>query len=448
MANERGEQTESIHGLAVRLRDAVLTGFLAGIAATAFHAFVQAADRLREHLHERAPEETIRHLLVVGIASVVVSAAFVALAAWLVHRLAPDAVGSGIPTVKEVLQRHRPLAWFRIFWVKFASGALAIAAGLALGREGPTVQMGGSLAQGFARRTGGGPSRERALLVMGSAAGLAAAFNAPLAGVFFAVEELRVTLRPREAIAVLFSTSTAVWLGRVVFGQAPVFATPAFAHPALASYPLHLLLGATMGLAGVLFNRALLGTMNVFDGLRRRFGPASVAALVGAAIGIVGTFAPRLLGPGEGLINDAIGGGIPVVATIGILLARSSLTFASYSTATAGGLFAPILVIGAQAGLLFGHGADALLPSWAGPPGIFAAAGMAALLTGAVRSPVTSVVLMIEMTESYALAMPLLLASLAAHVVADALGDVPIYDALLDRSLAERPPGADSQARG
>lgn len=418
----------ALHGQ--RLGSAVLTGLLAGAAAAAFHWIVARAGVLQGLLRASAGA----HPLLLGAASVAVSASLVALAAWLVNRFEPDAVGSGIPVVKELLREHRPLAWFRVFWVKFLSGALAIAGGLALGREGPTVQMGGALGQGLARVRGGGHGRERTLLVMGSAAGLAAAFNAPLAGVFFALEELRVTLKPRQAIATLVATGSAVWLGRGIFGQGPQFATPAFSSPALASYPLFLLLGAAAGAIGVLFNRSLLKTLDRLDSFRARWGSPAVAAAVGALVGLVGAFSPSLLGPGEHLINRAIDVGLPWRLALGVLLLRFALTLASYGSATAGGLFAPLLVIGAHLGLLVGKVASALLPAWVGPPGAYAVAGMCSLLAASVRSPVTSIVLMIEMTESYVLVMPLLLASLAAYVVADLLNDAPIYDALLERA--------------
>lgn len=422
-------------GLADRLGSAILVGLSAGAAATAFHWSVERAGALRGALEAAGK----LHPLAGGAASVLFSAALVASAAWLVHRFEPDAAGSGIPTVKEILRRHRPVAWLRILWVKFVSGTLAIAAGLALGREGPTVQMGGSLGQGLARLRGGAAWRERTLLVMGSGAGLAAAFNAPLAGVFFAIEELRVSLRPRQAIATLIATSTAVWLGRSVFGQAPVFSTPGFAPPSLASYPLFVGLGLVMGLVGVLFNRALLATTALLDRLRAHLGAAGVGALLGGIVGLVGALAPELLGPGEGLINRSIEGAFSWRLAVLVLLARFALTLASYGSATAGGLFAPLLVIGAQLGLLAGEGTAGALSGWVGPPGVYAVVGMGALLSASVRSPVTSVVLLIEMTESYALAMPLLLASLAAFVVADELGDVPVYDALLERALGAHP---------
>lgn len=427
----------ALHGQ--RLGSAVLVGLLAGGAAAAFHWSVERAGALLGLIDAAGAA----HPVVARVATVSVSAALVSAAAWLVHRFEPDAVGSGIPVVKELLLRHRPVAWLRVFWVKFLSGVLAIAGGLALGREGPTVQMGGALGQGLARLRGVGPARERTLLVMGSGAGLAAAFNAPLAGVFFALEELRVPLKPRQAIASLIATGSAVWLGRGLFGQAPVFATPAFAPPALASYPLFLVLGLLMGAVGVLFNRSLLRTLTACDRLRARWGAARTAAALGAAVGLVGVFAPGLLGPGEHLINRAIDVGLPWRIALTILLVRFALTLVSYGSATAGGLFAPILVIGSHLGLLAGEGAVALLPGWVGPAGPYAVAGMCALLAGSVRSPVTAIVLMIEMTESYVLVMPLLIASLAAYVVADLLADEPIYDALLERALRASKPDRD-----
>jgi chloride channel protein, CIC family len=410
---------------------AMLVGILAGLVASAFRLTLEAADRAREALLSAAHRMPLPWgLLIVPLLCGIGAGA----ALWIVRRFAPETSGSGIPHLKAVLHRLRGMSWRRVLLVKFASGTLGIGSGLALGREGPTVQMGGAVGQmvsGWLRSS----ARERHILVAaGAGAGLAAAFNAPLAGVVFVLEELRRDFAPGALTGAFVSSVTADIVVRLLTGQSPIFRVANPPVPPLSFLPLFLVLGVTAGLLGVLFNRTLLGSLRLFERLSRwPFGLP--AALVGVAIGIVGWFAPEALGGGGPLVQATLSGRIGLSALLVFLLLRFLMTMASYGTGTAGGIFAPLLVLGAQAGLLLGLLSRPVIPSVAGFGTSFAVVGMAALFTAIVRAPLTGIVLILEMTSSYPLMLPLLAACFTAYAVADLLRDRPIYEALLERDL-------------
>jgi len=203
--------------------------------------------------------------------------------------------------------------------------------------------------------------------------------------------------------------------------------------PGLSVLPWALVLGVLAGGAGVVFNRSLLGILGVFERLRR-WPALAVGALAGGAIGLAAGFLPGLTGSGSLLVQHALEGGI-AAPLIGVwLVTRFALTMVSYGCGAAGGIFAPLLVLGALGGLLFGHGAWILAPGAIPHPEIFAVLGMGALFTATVRAPLTGIVLMVELTGQYGFMLPLLAACLTAYGIAEALRDVPIYEALRHRS--------------
>ncbi len=410
---------------------ATLVGVLAGLVAAGFRLILEAADRARDGLFRAA--HTLPGLwgllLVLAVCGIGSGAAL-----WLVRRFAPEASGSGIPHLKAVLHRLRGMSWRRVLLVKFASGTLGIGSGLALGREGPTVQMGGALGQmvsGWLKSS----ARERHILIAaGAGAGLAAAFNAPLAGVIFVLEELRRDFAPGALTGAFVASVTADVVVRLLTGQSPVFHVASPPVPPLSSLPLFLILGVVAGLLGVVFNRALLASLRLFERTSRwPFGLP--AAIVGVAVGLVGWFAPEATGGGGPLVQATLGGKMGISALAVLLLLRFGLTMGSYGTGAAGGIFAPLLVIGAQAGLLVGLLGQTWFPSAAGFGTSFAVVGMAALFTAIVRAPLTGIVLILEMTSSYPLMLPLLATCFTAYALADLLHDRPIYEALLERDL-------------
>jgi CIC family chloride channel protein len=411
------------------LPKALMVGLVAGLIGSAFRESLQWVEHGRVALLTGEPL-AVRLLLGMGM-----GAAGGALGLWLVRRFAPETAGSGIPHLKSVVLGERTLNWRRVLPVKFVAGVAGIGGGLALGREGPTIQMGGATGLMVAGwfRVKPGEGERKALISAGAGAGLAAAFNAPLAGMIFVLEELQGNFTPVVFVAAFLASVTADVVCRVLTGESPVLALGAMTAPTLAVLPVALLLGAVAGLGGVIFNRSLLASLDIFDRLKR--WPAwLVGAVSGGLVGLVGGFFPLLTGGGGALVESALTGGIALRWLALFLIARFVLTMVSYGAGAAGGIFAPLLVLGAFGGLAAGGLAHALAPSLAPHPEIFAVLGMGALLTAIVRAPLTGIVLMIELTGKYDFMLPLLASCLVAYGVAEALQDKPIYEALRERA--------------
>jgi CIC family chloride channel protein len=370
-----------------------------------------------------------------GFLIVVATCAAAALiAAWLARRFSPHASGSGIPHVEAVLNEEIPQAPFRLIWVKFCGGVLAIGSGLALGREGPSVQMGASVAH----LVGKVFRREwpdcRALLAAGAGAGLATAFNAPMAGAVFVLEELVRRFELRIAVAALGASATAIAVARVLLGDAPDFHVDALAYPSAEARPLFFVLGAVAGLAATAYNRALLETIAAAERLSR-LSVELRAGLIGAAVGTLAWFAPSLVGGGDAITQRSLVGAETLSVLPLVFLLRFGLGTVSYAAGTPGGLFAPMLVLGAQLGLLFGLLCQLAFPGLDIQTEGFAVVGMAAFFTGVVRAPLTGIVLVTEMTANVTMLLPILVACFAAMLVPTLLRDAPIYDSLREHTL-------------
>jgi CIC family chloride channel protein len=350
----------------------------------------------------------------------------------LVRRYSPYASGSGIPHVEAVLHGELPPAPYRLIPVKFFGGLLAIGSGLALGREGPSVQMGASLSHLVGTICRRSWPDCRVLVAAGAGAGLATAFNAPIAGAVFVLEELVQRFEHRIAIAALAASASAIAVARVLLGDAPDFHVSAIAHADAGVRPLYFIFGAFAGLLAIFYNRVLLATMAAADRLSF-MPPALRAGLVGAAVGAVGWFVPELVGGGDTITQSVLAGGAMAAAVPAAFLIRFGLGAVSYAAGTPGGLFAPLLVLGAQFGFLAGAVSRALLPDLGVQPEGFAVVGMAALFTGIVRAPLTGIVLVTEMTASVTMLLPMLSACCVAMLVPTLLGDPPIYDSLRKR---------------
>ena len=415
-----------------------LVGSLSGLVAALFRLALQQTDRGRDGLIGWAHGRSFAgFVLIVGLV-----AGGAAVAAWLVRRVCPEASGSGIPHVEAVVEGESPPAPFGLLLVKFLGGWLAIGGGLALGREGPSVQMGASVASllGKVFRLDGPDFT--ALLAAGAGAGLATAFNAPVAGAVFVLEELVRRFDARIAVAALGASGGAIAVARVLLGEAPDFTVEAIAPPGFGGGLLFLAFGVVAGVAGVAYNRALLGALALTDRLGR--WPVEVrAAVIGAAVGALAWFAPTLVGGGDVLTQQALAGK-EILALLPLLFAlRFMLGAVSYVAGTPGGLFAPMLVLGAQLGLLFGGLCRLGFGGLGIPPLAFAVVGMAAFFTAVVRAPVTGIVLIAEMTKNDTLLLPMLAACFAAMAVPTLLGNPAIYDSLKERTLKMKASGRD-----
>ncbi len=417
---------------------AALVGLLAGLVAVAFRAILAVGDNLRNALIGWA-----HHYPAFGcLLPICFGAVGASLAALLVTRFAPETAGSGIPHLEAVLHRFRELDWKRVLPVKFFGGALAIGSGLALGREGPTVQMGGAVGDAVASWLRAGTRDRLTLIAAGAGAGLAAAFNAPLAGVIFVLEEVQKDFRQAVFGSVFIAAVVADIVARFASGQLPVFRIPSYAVPDLRVLPAFAVLGVAAAFLGVVYNRCLIRTLNLFAMVAPKFALLA-AALVGAVVGLVGWFSPAALGGGHQLAERFLQGHTALAAIPLWFLLRFGLSMASYGTGAPGGIFAPLLVLGALVGLGVGEVTHLLFPRLVPVPAIFAVVGMAAYFAAIVRAPLTGIVLIIEMTGNYAQMLPLLVACFCAYLVAEAMGELPIYENLLERDLMHGGPIPD-----
>jgi CIC family chloride channel protein len=400
------------------------------VAAAALRVALEHAEGLRSVLIPWAHGKGLAGFLTV----VAMCTTATVLAAWLVRRFSPQASGSGIPHVEAVLRGQLPPARYGLVPVKFIGGILAIGSGLALGREGPCVQIGATCGIVTGRIFGRSWPDCRVLLAAGAGAGLAAAFNAPIAGPVFVLEELVQRFEHRIALAALAASATGIALARVVLGDAPDFHVVAFDYATAGSGFLFFVLGCVSGLLAVAYNRTLLATMKAAE----RLEALSVhlrAGLIGAAVGTLAWFAPHLVGGGDAITQHTLAGAEVLSFVALAFLLRFGLGAISYAAATPGGLFAPLLVLGAQSGLLFGALSRLTFPSLTLQPEAFAVVGMAAFFTGVVRAPITGIVLVMEMTHSVTMLLPMLGACFTAMLVPTLLRDRPIYDALREHML-------------
>lgn len=362
---------------------------------------------------------------------------------WITLRFAPDAPGSGIPHVKGVLLHVRTMKWWPLLGVKFVGGVLGIGCGLSLGREGPTVQMGAAVGQLVGRII---KVRNRSmphLIACGAGAGLAAAFNAPLAGFIFVLEELRREMSPLTYGGALIAAVCSDMMTRTFTGQLPSFHVRGYAALPLGALPLVVLVGALTGLVGVAFNRGLLWATE-FGLSVKRVPRWTLPGFALMGTGLLAWWLPNAVGGGhstaEWLLSGQAtqgAGGLTVAALAVLLLARFVATVGSYGSGAPGGIFAPMLIIGALVGLIVGQSAAHYFQSLH-DPAAFAVLGMAAMFASSVRAPLTGIVLILEMTGNYEQLFGLAVACLVAYLIAESLRDRPIYDALLEEDLHRR----------
>jgi CIC family chloride channel protein len=425
LARKSVAETRAMAVLAVL---SILVGMAAGLIGAAFRYSLERADAFRAMV----VVETSVYPILGPLMMMAGAALATGLAAWLVRRFSPDAAGSGIPHVEAVLEGSLDPAPARLIPVKFAGGVLAIGGGLALGREGPSVQMGVTSAHvigTFFRRN---KQDSNALIAGGAGAGLATAFNAPGAGAIFVLEELVGRFDPRIALVALGASAGAISVSRGVMGNSLDFKVSDLASGGALELTLFLILGLFVGLLSVAHNRGLLATLSLVARIR---GPIEFkAAGIGAVVGLLAWSTPHLVGGGDNITQSALNGEMLLVTLPAIFLFRLVLGAASYAAGTPGGLFAPLMALGAVSGLAFGLVVDMAIPGLAVRPEAFVFVGMAAFVVGSVRSPLTGMVLVIEMTGSSTLLLPLLAGCFGSMLAAETLRDAPIYEALKARA--------------
>ncbi len=363
------------------------------------------------------------------------------LIAWLV-KLEPMATGSGIPQVEGLLLYGMKIRWYSVLLVRFIAGIVSSFFGLSLGREGPSIQIGAAGSQAVARRIGKNKLEENYLITGGAAAGLSAAFNAPLSGIVFALEEVHRSFSGLVLITATTAALTADVVSKYFFGLKPVLnfaATPSLPN---AFYLWLIPLGLVSGLTGVALNKALLGFQTIFRKLPRLLRP-TIALLIALPCGL---FLPAVLGGGQNLVRIAETAQSGIIMIAVYLIVKFLFTCTSFGSGTPGGIFMPILAVGALAGCLLGLIATRFgLPAQYIPD--FAVCAMAGALSGSVKAPVTSILLIAEMTGSLVHLLPVAACAFIALFISDVLKTTPIYEALLER-IAENKEDSQSMKLG
>jgi len=406
---------------------AIAVGVLAGFAAVGFLLLVEGTGEafgwLRAHLGW-LPAAAIT-LLTPALGGL--------LLAPFVVRIAPEVRGSGLPHVLVAYTAFGGrVSRGLLLWRPIAT-ALSVGSGASLGPEGPVVQMGASLASGWSRVFHLNDERRRNLLAVAAAGGIAATFNAPIAGVLFALEEILGKFEGRFFSLVVIGSVSATAVSRSFLGEEPAFAVPAdFTLSSPLELPLYLLLGVLTAGLGVAVTRALIGSDDLFN--RARINPWLRPAVGGLVVGAIAIALPEVLGVGYAttgaILNEDVRAPLLLAAlTVGKIVATS----AAIGSWGSGGILAPVLMIGASFGALFGHGAQALLPQLALQPGAYALVGMAALFAAVTRASLTSIVMVFELSGSYELILPLLLGAVIATLVADAVQPTDYYQSMVAR---------------
>lgn len=407
----------------------LIGGALTGLVTGVFRMMLVWAENFRGRLIAEAHGHSLAGFF--GVVGATAALAFVA--AFMVRRLSPHATGSGIPHVEAVLHGAVAPTGTNLVLVKFVGGLSAIGGGLVLGREGPSVQMGAIISFVVGRAFRRKWADCRVLLAAGAGAGLATAFNAPIAGAVFVLEELVQRFESRIAIAALGAAASAIAVSRLLLGNQLDFQVAAYSEPTMTSWPLFMVMGVIAGVIAVGYNRSILGTLALADSAKSLPAEAR-AALIGSLVGVVAWFAPGLVGGGDNITQSILSGGAVLALMPAVFVLRFVLGTASYAAGTPGGLFAPLLVLGTQIGYMFGALCGSVFHLTL-PPEAFAIVGMAAFFSGVVRAPLTGIVLVGEMTGNSSLLVPSVFASFTAMMAAAFLGDRPIYESLRDRTI-------------
>jgi CIC family chloride channel protein len=417
----------------IRLATAsVLGGLLIGFAGGAFRYCLIRSDSLRSVFILWAH----RWPYVGWMLPVALGAVGAGFARWLVIKFAPTAEGSGVQRVEAVFSGEVQPSSFAVVPVKFVGGLAAMGSGLALGREGPTVQMGasfGALVSRFLLKT----DEDRRVVEAASAgAGLGVAFNAPIGGSIFVFEELTSSFTPWLLISTLAAATVAVWVMRDLLGNTLSFTVPLVSLTEIWSKWPFVVMGALLGITGALYNVAIMRMLGFADTISR-IPSLYRAVIIGAVVGLIGWFVPGMVGGGDTLTQTILSNRFTVISLTVIFLVRFLLGPWSYAAGAPGGLFAPMILLGASSGALFAGVVNYFLPAAHLDPVACGIVGMGGLFTACVRAPLTGIVLAVEMTGRADLTLGLLGASLTAMLVTMLLQSEPIYESLKRRMLSQ-----------
>ena len=418
----------------------VLVGLFTGIVVGFFRLVIEKAEFLR----------TNYMLPLIGSGKLWLLIMIVMIIAFFVYIMAkwqPLASGSGIPQVKAELRGQLKQPVYRLLIAKFTGAVLAIGAGLSIGREGPSIQLGALVGKGYARATRRLPVEEKMLLTCGAGAGLAGAFCAPFSGAVFALEELHKNFSVDVLVSTMAACISANFVSAYIFGLDPVFNLSIPSRLPLKQYWILLIMGVLLGLLGNIYNNLMMKALKTYDKLPK---PLAIGVAFALAI-VVMLFMPQALGGGHsvvgqiahgeftlgfGILGNKIGIGI-LISLIIFFIVKLIFSAISFGSGVAGGIFLPLLVLGAIVGGIFGEAFNQINGSNELYIANFVILGMVGMFSAIVGAPATGVILITEMTGDLQNFFPLVIVGLISYMVADATGTSPIYDLLLDRLMSK-----------
>ncbi len=417
---------------------AFVVGALAGILSSIFRLTLAYLDRLREQLYTAAGHWGFISWLMPALLGIIgISASL-----YLVKKFAPETSGSGVQEIEGALDELRPLRWKRVLPIKFIASLFSLGSGLLLGREGPTIQLGANIGKMIKDVFKHSDYKTNPLVSAGAAAGLAGAFNAPLSGIVFVMEEMHEHFKYSffSLAAIMVASGTADFVVRLIVGADPVIKMVVFATPPLSALWLFILLGIFFSLVGYAFNRLLIFSLNFFA--YQSNGVLLVSIIIGGiVIALAGIFYPSMIGGGYETIRMALDHSFTLQFLLVLFIGRLLLTIFSYGIGSPGGIFAPLLALGVVFGMLFGSVMQPYFPELISHPGVFAVAGMAGIFAATVRAPLTGLMLALEMTSNFELLLPLIFTTVTASLITTQLGNQPIYTILLERTLEKTKAG-------
>ena len=407
----------------------VMVGIFAGLMVCLYRFLLSESEHiLRNYL-------TIIQTNVVYIVLFFVFLAVLGLLIDWITKWEVDSSGSGIPQVYAEVKGHMEANWAKVLFSKIVAGVMTALGGLSLGPEGPSVQIGGMAGKGVARLFKGSKTDELRLILVGSAVGITAAFNAPLAGVLFVMEEINHGFDKTLIFIALVSAIVSDFISKSIFGQSTVLTFPINNIP-LENYWILIVLGIVIGVIGYVYNIGMIKSSDFVNSLKIPSQLKFVAVFI--ISGVVALTIPQISDGGH-FMMDMLGVAIPSLGVLVLLLVLKYLfSMFSFSSGAPGGIFLPILVLGAYIGAIFG---SVVVPALGMEHVLiykFIVISMAGFFAATVRSPITGIVLIAEMCGSTESLVAMIIVSLIAYVVPTILGNEPIYESLYDRLLLNK----------
>lgn len=414
--------------------EGIAVGVIAGLLVVFYRYALEKAMEVLRYMYKTL---SINHYLIPAWVIILV---LVAIVVGKLVKFEPMISGSGIPQVEGVLLGKLKMSWWKVIIGKFIGGVLSIGSGLSLGREGPSVQLGAVVGQGFSKVFKRIKLEEKYLITSGASAGLAAAFNAPLAGVMFALEEVHKNFSPLVLLSSVTAALSADYVSSGFFGLKPVFDLKNLAVLPLRYYFFLIILGGILGVTGVVFNKVLVKTQDLYAKIK--WLPKDYWILIPLIVSIpLGFVLPQVLGGGHDLIQSIINAqNNTLVFLLVVFIIKFLFTMVSYGSGAPGGIFLPLLSIGALIGSIYAYCLVRLFHFDSAVMGTFIVFSMAGYFTAIVRAPITGTILITEMTGTLNQLLPIAMVSITAYIVADFLGSKPIYETLLERILRKQDP--------